>query len=641
MFFQPIETLMIKNEIFRECATLLSFVKPYWKFMALAILSMSIYTTANGIQISLIKPIVDKLLLTHTTKPDYSLPRIDIDTEQTQQKLKSSSPVNQFKKTILSKFSFISNLQHRATKSFTNIGIVMAILAPIVFLSCYFQQYFRNLVMWAVVVDIRNKVCDHLLPQPLSFFENRKSGDLLSRLMNDMTVTQSGLSVLFDEILLQPMKLICGLTLAFYFSWKLSLFTFIAFPLIFIPVLVMGKKIKKHGKRSLKHLSDLTDALREMFSGIRIVKAFKMEAEESREIRDISNRFLQKRMKVIKAKAMNTSTSEAIYTVGLAVLIIFGGYVIMSKKITPGELGGFITAIGFMVITAVKKLAKSYASLQESLSGVNRVFELFTIEPTIQDHPNAVTLEKMNDGIVFKNVSFSYDGSNDFVVQDINLTIRKGEVVAVVGGSGAGKTTLINLIPRFYDPVKGSIEIDGRDIREISQESLISNIAIVTQQTFLFNRSLCENILYGKRTASMDEIYAAAKTANIHDFIVSLPKGYDTVVGEMGVKLSGGQRQRIAIARAILKNAPILLLDEATSSLDYESEKLVQDALNNLIVGRTTIIVAHRLSTIQHCDRIIVMKQGHIIETGSHESLISEDGEYKRVYQMHCDTIYS
>jgi subfamily B ATP-binding cassette protein MsbA len=517
----------------------------------------------------------------------------------------------------------------------------MAILAPIVFLSCYFQQYFRNLVMWAVVVDIRNKVCDHLLPQPLSFFENRKSGDLLSRLMNDMTVTQSGLSVLFDEILLQPMKLICGLTLAFYFSWKLSLFTFIAFPLIFIPVLVMGKKIKKHGKRSLKHLSDLTDALREMFSGIRIVKAFKMEAEESREIRDISNRFLQKRMKVIKAKAMNTSTSEAIYTVGLAVLIIFGGYVIMSKKITPGELGGFITAIGFMVITAVKKLAKSYASLQESLSGVNRVFELFTIEPTIQDHPNAVTLEKMNDGIVFKNVSFSYDGSNDFVVQDINLTIRKGEVVAVVGGSGAGKTTLINLIPRFYDPVKGSIEIDGRDIREISQESLISNIAIVTQQTFLFNRSLCENILYGKRTASMDEIYAAAKTANIHDFIVSLPKGYDTVVGEMGVKLSGGQRQRIAIARAILKNAPILLLDEATSSLDYESEKLVQDALNNLIVGRTTIIVAHRLSTIQHCDRIIVMKQGHIIETGSHESLISEDGEYKRVYQMHCDTIYS
>jgi subfamily B ATP-binding cassette protein MsbA len=632
---------MIKNEIFRECATLLSFVKPYWKFMALAILSMSIYTTANGIQISLIKPIVDKLLLTHTTKPDYSLPRIDIDTEQTQQKLKSSSPVNQFKKTILSKFSFISNLQHRATKSFTNIGIVMAILAPIVFLSCYFQQYFRNLVMWAVVVDIRNKVCDHLLPQPLSFFENRKSGDLLSRLMNDMTVTQSGLSVLFDEILLQPMKLICGLTLAFYFSWKLSLFTFIAFPLIFIPVLVMGKKIKKHGKRSLKHLSDLTDALREMFSGIRIVKAFKMEAEESREIRDISNRFLQKRMKVIKAKAMNTSTSEAIYTVGLAVLIIFGGYVIMSKKITPGELGGFITAIGFMVITAVKKLAKSYASLQESLSGVNRVFELFTIEPTIQDHPNAVTLEKMNDGIVFKNVSFSYDGSNDFVVQDINLTIRKGEVVAVVGGSGAGKTTLINLIPRFYDPVKGSIEIDGRDIREISQESLISNIAIVTQQTFLFNRSLCENILYGKRTASMDEIYAAAKTANIHDFIVSLPKGYDTVVGEMGVKLSGGQRQRIAIARAILKNAPILLLDEATSSLDYESEKLVQDALNNLIVGRTTIIVAHRLSTIQHCDRIIVMKQGHIIETGSHESLISEDGEYKRVYQMHCDTIYS
>jgi subfamily B ATP-binding cassette protein MsbA len=599
---------------------------------------MVIYTSTSGVQISLIKPIIDKLMR-GDTREITGLPRIDID--QTPQIHESPSLVKQLKKQVFNKFKFIESIRKRATSSFTSIGIVMGILAPFIFLSCYFQQYFRNRVMWAVVVDIRNKVCDHLLPQPLSFFENRKSGDLLSRLTNDIAVTQSGITILFDEILLQPMKLICGLVLAFYFSWKLSLLTLIAFPIIFVPVLVMGRKIKKHGKGSLKHLSDLTDAMREMFAGIRIVKAFKMEAEESREIHDISERFFRKRMKMVKAKALNTSTSEFVYTLGLAAIVIMGGYVVMSKKITPGELAGFITATGFMVITAVKKLAKSYASLQESLSGVNRVFELFTIEPTIKDDPEAVTLEKIEEGICFKNVSFSYDGSKEFILKDIDLTIHKGEVLAIVGESGAGKSTIVNLIPRFYDPVRGCIEIDGTDIRKIKRESLLEHTAIVAQQTFLFNRSFYENILYGRKNATLEDVQSAAKAANIHEFIMSLPNGYDSVVGELGVKLSGGQRQRIAIARAVLKNAPILLLDEATSSLDYESEKLVQDALNNLIIGRTTVIVAHRLSTIQHCDRIVVMKKGHIVEVGNHESLMLVEGEYKRVYQMHVDTIHS
>ncbi len=629
---------MIKNSFFSECAKLLSFTKPYWRYMLFAIISMVIYTSVSGIQISLIKPIIDKLLKAGATEIT-TLPRIDID--YAAQKQENPSPVKQLKKRVFDKFGFIETLQKRATGSFTSIGIVMAVLAPVIFFSCYFQQYYRTRVMWAVVVDIRNKVCDHLLPQPLSFFENRKSGDLLSRLTNDIAVTQSGITILFDEILLQPMKLICGLTLAFYFSWKLSLLVLIAFPVIFFPVLIMGRKIKRHGKGSLKHLSDLTDAMREMFAGIRIVKAFKMEAEESREIHDISERFFRKRLKMVRAKSLNTSTSEFVYTLGLAAIVIMGGYVVVSKKITPGELAGFITATGFMVITAVKKLAKSYASLQESLSGVTRVFELLAIEPSIKDDPDAVTLESIEEGICFRNVSFSYDGGSDYILKDIDLTIHKGEVVAIVGESGAGKSTIVNLIPRFYDAVKGSVEIDGIDVRKITRESLLEHTAIVAQQTFLFNRSFYENILYGRKNAVREEVYAAAKAANIHDFIVSLPNGYDTVVGELGVKLSGGQRQRIAIARAILKNAPILLLDEATSSLDYESEKLVQDALNNLIIGRTTVIVAHRLSTIQHCDRIIVMKKGCVVEIGSHESLMSGEGEYRRVYQMHLDTIHT
>lgn len=629
---------MIKSSLIRDCSKLLSFAKPYWKLLALAIASMIVYTAVSGIQISLIKPIIDKFLAgeTKTTAP---LPRIDIN--QTTQERPETSSIERLKKQTLQKVQFIGKIKERATRSFTSIGMVMLLLSPVIFVSAYFQQYLRSRVMWSVVVDIRNKVCDHLIPQPLIFFENRKSGDLISRLTNDIAITQSGINILFDEILLQPMKLVCGFSLAFYFSWKLSLLTFIAFPFIILPVFTMGKKIKKHGKGGLKHLSDLTDALREMFAGIRIVKAFKMEAEESREIHDISERFFQKNIKMVKAKSLNTSSAEFIYTIVLALIIILGGFVLTAKKITPGELCGFITAIGFMVITSVKKLAKSYASLQESLAGVNRVFELFTIQSTITDAPNAIALEKIEKGICFNNVSFSYDGSKDFILKDINLTIHKGEIVAIVGESGAGKSSLINLILRFYDPVIGSIEIDGIDIRNIKRESLLEQAAIVTQQTFLFNRSLKENILYGRKNATIEEVWAAAKAANIHDFVIDLPKGYDTIVGELGVKLSGGQRQRIAIARAILKNSPLLLLDEATSSLDYESEKLVQNALNNLIAGRTTIIVAHRLSTIQHCDRIIVVKNGRIIETGNHESLMQGEGEYKRTYQLHLDVIRS
>ncbi len=630
----------MKNTSFlSECGKLLSFAKPYWKQMAIAIGCMVLYTAANGIQISLIKPVIDKLVsgeITTTTE----LPTIDIDS-QTDIKKNTRSPLGEFKKNTLNKFSFIGKLRERMTRSFTSIGIVIAILAPVIFFTSYFQQYYRNFVRWAVVVDIRNKICDHLLPQPLSFFENRKSGDLLSRLTNDVAVTQAGLKVLFDEVLFLPMQLICGLVLAFYFSWKLSLFSLIIFPVVFIPAVLIGKKIKRHGKGSLRHLSELTDAFREIFAGIRIVKSFRMEDEERREIHFIGERFLRRTLKMVKAKSLNSSTNEFIYAVGLAAMVILGGYVVMSHQITPGELGGFITAIGFMVIPSVKKIAKSYTGLRESLAGANRVFELFNIESNIKDSPDAVTLKKMDEGIFFNNVSFSYEGKKERVLENICLNIQKGEVIAIVGESGAGKSTLVNLISRFYDPTEGYITIDGIDLRRIKRESLLSHMALVTQQTFLFNRSLYENILYGRRDATMEEIQHAAKAANIHEFILSLPETYDTIVGEMGVKLSGGQRQRIAIARAILKNASILLLDEATSSLDYESEKLVQDALNNLIAGKTTIIVAHRLSTIQHCDRIIVMKQGQIVETGSHASLIHDDGEYKRVYQLHSNALHT
>ncbi|NOG83338.1 MAG: ABC transporter ATP-binding protein [Planctomycetes bacterium] len=622
---------MKKNTMIQECARLFAYARPHWKMALLTIICMGIFTLLSGAQLALVKPVID-----HLTRGETLGAPIDQDSSVRHTNVNSSlshirgKAVDKIKET-----PFVSNwskLLRIMTSSFTFIGIIAAIIAPFIFFFNFLQQYLKNRVMWSALVDIRNQLCEHLLPQSLSYFENRKSGDLISRLTNDIFATQFGLSMLFDNIIFYPMRLLLGFSLAFYFSWKLSLLTFLVLPVIVVPVLIFGRKIKKHGRRSLEHLGELTDAMKEMFTGIRIVKAFKMENEESKEFRKINSRYFKKMMQTVKAKAMNSSTTEFIYSLGLAAIIIFGGYVITTKQVTPGELGGFVTVTGFMILTSIKKLAKCYGNLQESLAGASRIFELLDQKPTILDHPDAVEIKEIKKGILFKSVNFAYDSS--LVLKDINLVVRKGELIAIVGRSGAGKSTLLDLIPRFYDTVSGTIEIDDIDIRRIKRDSLLDQIAIVSQQSFLFNRSFADNILCGRQDATLEEVMDAAKAANIHNFIVGLPNRYDTIVGEQGVKLSGGQRQRITIARAILKNAPILILDEATSSLDSESEKLVQDALDNLMEGKTTLVIAHRLSTIRHSDRIVVMKKGSIVEIGTHDELMKQGGEYERLHRI-------
>ena len=623
-----------KNNTIRECIRLFSYAKPHWKMVFLTLLCMGLFTLFIGAQLALIKPVIDRLIRGETARSSsgiYSLQK-ENDSGDIISSLKRKTASRVTGTTFISKFE---NLSKKVTESFTFIGILVAIMAPFIFAFNYLQTYLKSHVMWSVLMDIRNHLCEHILPQSLNYFENSKSGELISRLTNDVTATQFGLSILFDSILLQPMRLLCGLGLAFYFSWKLSLFTFVLFPIVVIPVLVFGRKIKKHGRRSLMHLGELTDAMREMFSGIRTVKAFKMEDEEIVEFKIINSRVFKRMMKTVKAKALNASTTEFIYSLGLAAIIIIGGYVISSDKISPGSLGGFVTVTAFLVLTSIKRLAKSYGKLQESLAGASRVFELLDQQPTITDSPDAIELKTIEKEIAFNNVNFAYDSIP--VLKDINLTVQKGQIIAIVGKSGAGKSTLLDLVPRFYDPVNGSVKIDGTDIRLIKRDSLLNQIAIVSQQTFLFNRSFKENILCGRRDASTEEIEDAAKAANIHDFIINLPKGYDTIVGEQGVKLSGGQKQRVTIARAILKNAPVLILDEATSSLDSESEKLVQEALDNLMQGKTTFVIAHRLSTIRHADRIVVLKNGCIVEAGTHDELIDKEGEYKKQYRIQFD----
>ncbi len=614
-----------------ECARLFSYAKPHWKMVFLTLVCMGLFTLLIGAQIVLIKPVIDGLKRGEVAKTTSEVYKF-------QKKNDPKGLLNSVKqKTIASikRTSFATKLENFSKKisgSFVFVGIIVAIIAPFIFIFNYLQTYLKNHVIWSVLTDIRNQLCEHLLPQTLSYFENRKSGELISRLTNDISATQSAISILFDSTLLLPMQLFCGLGLAFYFSWKLSFFIFILFPLVIFPVLIFGRKIKKYGKRSLMHLGELTDAMREMFTGIRIVKAFKMEKEEIDEFKNINSRFFRRRMQTVKAKALNASTTEFIYSLGLAAIIIAGGYVVATNKITPGNLGALVAVIAFLILVSIKKLAKSYGKLQESLAGASRVFELLDHHPSITDTPDAIEMKSIERNISFKNIDFSYD--NYLVLKDINLSVEQGQIIAIVGESGAGKSTLLDLVPRFYDPVNGAIEIDGTDIRLLKRDSLLDLIAIVSQQTFLFNRSFKDNILCGRRNATTAELEDASKAANIHNFIVNLPDGYDTLVGEQGVKLSGGQKQRVTIARAILKNAPILILDEATSSLDSESEQLVQEALDNLMKDRTTFVIAHRLSTIRHADRIVVLKKGRIVEEGSHDELIAKDCEYRKLYRI-------
>jgi len=514
----------------------------------------------------------------------------------------------------------------------------LGILVPGIFLAHMGHVYFSRRLLWAVVVDLRNKICESLLPQSVSFFEDRRSGDLMSRITNDVALTQRALLFLVAEIALLPCQLVAYAVVACWTNWRLFLVCFIGLPITAIPMVILGRQVKKSSWKGLMRLADLTDAMQQMFLGIRIVKAFKMEDAELRQFEQTNQAYFSRMMKVVKAKALTDAFVEFAANVGLVIVLLLGGYLIIRGTMTPGGMITFVAAFGLMY-HPLKKLAKQYNNIMECIPATDRIFSLIDSEPEIKDAPDAVEIHGLNDHIRFNNVSFAYD--TEFVLSDINLEVKKGEMIAFVGRSGAGKSTLCDLLARFYDPTKGSIEIDGVDLCRIKRSSLLDHIALVGQQTFLFNKSIAENIRYGKRDATMDEIIRAARAANIHDFIESLPEGYDTQVGEMGVKLSGGQRQRLAIARAILKNAAILILDEATSSLDSESEKLVQGALENLMKGRTTFLIAHRLSTVQHADRIVVLKKGRIIQIGTHEQLMKEGGEYRRLYELQFADVVS
>ncbi|HOW57453.1 MAG TPA: ABC transporter transmembrane domain-containing protein, partial [Smithellaceae bacterium] len=495
----------------------------------------------------------------------------------------------------------------------------------------YGQTILMSFIGLRIVTNLRNQLYDQIQKQSLAFFTQHPTGILMSRITNDVVSIQAASSEAVTSLIKDTFTLVSLIGVIFYTDWKLAIVAMIVFPLTIYPISRLGKKMRKVATSTQVTMGTLSSLLQETISGTRIVKAFGMEKYENERFAAENERLFKFNMKAVSVNAISHPLMEFLGGLGIAAVIFYGGYNVVQGNSTPGTFFSFLAAL-LMLYEPVKRLTNVNNTINQGIAGAERVFAIIDRVPDIADKPAAVELPVITQGIDIENVTFCYEKTP--VLRNINLSIRAGEVVAFVGMSGGGKTSLVNLIPRFYDVTSGRILIDGHDIREVSLQSLRSRIAIVTQQTILFNDSVRNNIAYGDIERTEEDIINAARAANAHNFIMKLPHGYDTNIGELGTKLSGGEKQRISIARALLKDAPILILDEATSSLDTEAEIEVQEALDNLMKGRTTLVIAHRLSTIRNADRIIALVNGEIIEEGNHETLLAKKGEYYRLYNL-------
>ena len=495
----------------------------------------------------------------------------------------------------------------------------------------YVQIVLMSFIGQRVVADVRNQLYRAIQGQSMSFFTKHPTGILMSRITNDVNSMQGTVSEAVTSLLKDSFTLVCLIFVIFYRDWQLALVAMVIFPLTIYPIATFGRKMRSVATRTQVTMGTLTTLLQETISGARIVKAFGREDYEGSRFSRENENLLRLTLKAVSISAISSPFMEFLGGIGIAAIVFYGGYQVIQGVSTPGTFFSFLTAL-LMLYEPIKRLTNVNNTIQQGIAGAQRVFSIIDTVPEIQNKTGAVPLPAIWKAIEIRNVTFRYEDVP--VLNRINLTVRAGEAVAFVGMSGGGKTTLVNLIPRFYDVSEGQILIDGLDVRDVTIESLRAQIGMVTQQTILFNDTVRNNIVYGDSGKTEADVIRAAKAANAHNFIMNLPQGYDTVIGEQGTKLSGGERQRISIARALLKDAPILILDEATSSLDTEAEIEVQEALENLMRGRTTLVIAHRLSTIRNADRIVVLVNGEIVEEGTHEALLESRGEYFRLYQM-------
>ncbi len=596
----------------RQLKRLLHYVRPYWLQLLASVVSMALVGLFDAFRLLLIGPIFDHVLNPGTQPRGLQL-------------LPTTRWAMQLDWFVPERFHNVWTM--------VAFALVAATVAKGIF--DYLGTYLVNYAGFGMITDLRNELYTATLRRSVAFFQKHSTGTLLSALVNDIERVQYAMSTVLAEFLQQFFTLIFTAVVVVLLGGKLAWVLVLFVPIILMAARRIGQRVRSTTRKGQDKLAEIQNILHETITGVRIVKAFSMEAWETGRFRDAAKRLFRANLRSVSAAAISSPMMDIFGAIAIALLIYMGREAIKHHVFTEGIFLAFIVAV-FKLYEPVRKFAQFNNNFQQALGASSAIFDFLDAQDDVREKTGAIKLPPFHQGIRFEHVYFSYKQGDDHreVLHDINLDVVPGEVVAIVGSSGSGKTTLVHLLPRFFDVSRGRLLIDGLDVRDLAVSSLRSEIAIVTQDTILFNDTVRNNIAYGQPTIPAEKVEEAARAALAHDFIMGLPNGYDSRIGERGLRLSGGERQRISIARAILKNAPILILDEATSALDTESESLVQSALQNLMAGRTVFVIAHRLSTVRRADRILVLENGMITDEGTHERLMTHTGTYRRLYDL-------